>query len=89
MESAYYQYGFWLRLLPKKVEYFISQDGMQFELVGSVENTLPIDQYGGQQRDFISEFEPRPARYYKSEGIYHRQHTGLASGSGSACAYAC
>ena len=65
MESAYYQYGFWLRLLPKKVEYFISQDGIQFELVGSVENTLPIDQYGGQQRDFISEFEPRTARYVK------------------------
>lgn len=65
MESAYYQYGFWLRLLPKKVEYFISQDGIQFEQVGSVENTLPIDQYGGQQRDFISEFEPRTARYVK------------------------
>ncbi|MBA4057884.1 MAG: DUF4838 domain-containing protein, partial [Marivirga sp.] len=27
MESAYYQYGFWLRLLPKKVEYFVSEDG--------------------------------------------------------------
>jgi len=65
MESAYYQYGFWLRLLPKKVEYFISQDGTQFELVGSVENTLPIDQYGGQQRDFILEFEPRTTRYVK------------------------
>ena len=65
IESAYYQYGFWLRLFPKKVEYFTSQDGMQFELVGSVDNTLPIDQYGGQQRDFISEFEPRNARYVK------------------------
>ncbi len=65
IESAYYQYGFWLRLFPKKVEYFISQDGIQFELVGSVDNTLPIDQYGGQQRDFISEFEPRNARYVK------------------------
>jgi hypothetical protein len=65
IESAYYQYGFWLRLLPKKVEYFTSQDGLQFELVGSVDNTLPIDQYGGRQRDFISEFELRPARYVK------------------------
>lgn len=65
MESAYYQYGFWLRLLPKKVEYFISEDGQNFALVGSVDNTLPIDQYGGHQRDFIVEFEPRPARYIK------------------------
>jgi hypothetical protein len=65
IESAYYQYGFWLRLLPKKVEYFVSQDGQRFDLVGTVHNTLPIDQYGGQQRDFIAEFESRPARYIK------------------------
>jgi hypothetical protein len=65
IESAYYQYGFWLRLFPRKVEYFVSQDGERFDLVGSVDNTLPIDQYGGQQRDFISEFEPRNARYVK------------------------
>jgi hypothetical protein len=65
IESAYYQYAFWLRILPKKVEYFVSQDGANFELAGSVENTLPIDQYGGQQRDFILEFEPRNARYIK------------------------
>jgi hypothetical protein len=65
IESAYYQYGFWLRLLPKKVEYFVSQDGIKFDLVGSVDNTLPIDQYGGYQRDFISEFEPHNARYVK------------------------
>ena len=65
MESAYYQYAFWLRVLPKKVEYFVSNDGQNFELVGAVDNTLPIDQYGGQQRDFIVEFEPRPARYVK------------------------
>jgi hypothetical protein len=65
IESAYYQYAFWLRVLPKKVEYFVSQDGEKFDLVGSVDNTLPIDQYGGQQRDFITEFEPRDARYIK------------------------
>ena len=65
IESAYFQYGFWLRLYPTKVEYFVSGDGKNFELVGSVENTLPIDQYGGQQRDFIAEFEPRNARYIK------------------------
>jgi hypothetical protein len=65
IESAYYQYAFWLRLLPKKVEYFVSEDGKNFLPVGSVANTLPIDQYGGQQRDFILEFAPRQARYIK------------------------
>ncbi|WP_276374770.1 DUF4838 domain-containing protein [Chryseolinea sp. H1M3-3] len=65
IESAYYQYAFWLRVLPKKVEYFVSQDGQTFELVAAVNNTLPIDQYGGQQRDFIAQFEPRNARYIK------------------------
>ncbi len=65
IESAYYQYAFWLRVLPKKVEYFVSDDGQNFKLVGAVDNTLPIDQYGGQQRDFIAEFEPIPARYIK------------------------
>lgn len=65
VESAYYQYGFWLRLLPRKVEYFTSLDGIKFELAGTVENTLPIDQYGGQQRDFIATFTPRDARYIK------------------------
>ena len=65
IESAYYQYGFWLRLFPKKVEYYISNDGNNFELVGLVENTMPIDQYGGQQRDFISEFPAKVARYVK------------------------
>lgn len=65
IESAYFQYGFWLRLFPENVEYFVSMDGENFELVGDVKNTLPIDQYGGQQRDFIAEFEPRNARFVK------------------------
>ena len=65
IESAYFQYGFWLRLLPEKVEYFVSEDGTNYSLVGSVQNTLPIDQYGGQQRDFIAEFAPQNARYVK------------------------
>jgi hypothetical protein len=65
IESAYYQYAYWLRVLPERVEYFTSSDGKQFELAGVVENTLPIDQYGGQQRDFILEFAPRQARYVK------------------------
>ena len=63
--SGYYQLGFWLRLLPKNVEYYTSLDGKKFELVANIENTLPIDQYGGILRDFIAEFEPRTARYIK------------------------
>ncbi|MGC1242628.1 MAG: DUF4838 domain-containing protein [Chryseosolibacter sp.] len=65
IESAYYQYAYWLRVLPEKVEYFTSEDGKKFQLAGAVENTLPIDQYGGQQRDFILEFQPRRARFVK------------------------
>ena len=65
IESAYYQYAMWLRVLPAKVDYFVSMDGQKFEHLGTVENTLPIDQYGGQQRDFILEFAPRSARFIK------------------------
>ena len=65
IESAYYQYAYWLRVLPAKVAYFTSEDGKKFQLAGEVKNTLPIDQYGGQQRDFILEFQPRNARYVK------------------------
>jgi hypothetical protein len=63
--SAYHQFAFWLGILPKKVEYFVSMDGKKFERVGEIENTLPIDQYGGQQRDFIADFAPRQARFVK------------------------
>ncbi len=65
IESAYFQYGYWLRLFPKYVEYSVSLDGKNFILAGNIKNTLPIDQYGGQQRDFIAEFEPQNARYIK------------------------
>jgi len=65
MESAYFQYGFWLRLMPLKVSYYVSTDGRRFTGVGEVLNTLPIDQYGGQQRDFIAAFSPVRARYVK------------------------
>ncbi|MEO5583627.1 MAG: DUF4838 domain-containing protein, partial [Saprospiraceae bacterium] len=65
IESAYYQLAFWLHILPKRVEYFTSIDGTNFSLAGSQDNTLPIDQYGAFQRDFISEFSPRNARYIK------------------------
>ena len=52
IESAYFQYGYWLRLFPTHVDYFISLDGEHYKKVGTVKNTLPIDHYGGQQRDF-------------------------------------
>ena len=65
IESAYFQYGYWLRLFPTRVDYFISVDGKDFKQIGSVKNSLPIDQYGGQQRDFIAEFDPENARYVK------------------------
>lgn len=65
VESAFYQYGFWLRLLPVKVEYYVSSDGKKYDRAGTVENTLPIDQYGGRVRDFVSEFPARQARYVK------------------------
>jgi hypothetical protein len=65
IESSFYQYGFWLRLLPRKVEYYVSEDGNTYALVATVENTLPIDQYGGRVRDFIAEFPARKGRYVK------------------------
>lgn len=80
VESAYYQYGFWLRLFPQKVEYFLSRDGKRYERVGEVINTLPIDQYGGQQRDFMATFDTRRARYVKviahTIGITPEWHPG-------------
>jgi len=69
IESAYYQYAFWLRILPKEVEYFTSIDGVKFTSMGVVKNTLPIDQYGGQQRDFILEFPTTKARYVKMKAV--------------------
>jgi hypothetical protein len=65
METAFFQYGFWLRLMPLAVTFYVSNDGRQFTQVGEVVNTLPIDQYGGQQRDFIVSFAPVRARYVK------------------------
>jgi hexosaminidase len=63
--SAYYQLGFWLRLLPKNVEYYTSLDGKNYQLVQNIKNTLPIDQYGGYLREFNAEFPPTDARYIK------------------------
>ena len=65
IECAFYQLAAWLSIVPAKVEFFVSDDGVKFEQVGTVINTLPIDQYDSYQRDFISDFTPRNARYVK------------------------
>jgi len=65
VECAFYQLAFWLSIVPEKVEFFVSTDGKEFEKVGSVNNTLPIDQYDSYQRDFIVDFKPVDARYVR------------------------
>lgn len=82
IESAYFQYAFWLRILPVRVEYATSADGLTYVSAGSIENTLPIDQYGGQQRDFISEFDTRKARYIKIKAVSLGNTPGWHPGAG-------
>jgi hypothetical protein len=64
-ESSFYQLAAWLSLAPKRVKYFISLDGKTFTSVGTVENTLPIDQYDSFLKDFIVDFPPADARYVR------------------------
>jgi hypothetical protein len=63
--SGYYQLGFWLRLLPVSVEYYTSTDGKKFDQVANIQNTMPIDQYGGFLREFNADFPAREARYIR------------------------
>ena len=65
IECAFYQLAAWLSLVPEKVEFYISGDGKTYQAVGSVDNTLPIDQYDSYQRDFIADFKPADARYVR------------------------
>ncbi len=65
IECAFYQLAAWLSMVPKNVEFFVSDDGNKFDMVGSVQNTLPIDQYDSYQRDFIIDFKPQEARYIR------------------------
>jgi hypothetical protein len=65
IECAFYQLAAWLSIVPKKVEFFVSGDGKEFERVGIIDNTLPIDQYDSFQRDFIADFRPRDARFIR------------------------
>jgi len=65
LECAFYQLAAWLSLVPKRVKYFISEDGKTFNPVGTIENTLPIDQYDSFLRDFIVDFPPADVRYVR------------------------
>lgn len=65
IECAFYQFAAWLGIAPKRVEFYVSVDGSKFEKVGTVDNTIPIDQYDIHQRDYITDFQPREARYIK------------------------
>ncbi len=65
MECAFYQLAAWLSIVPKKVEFYVSDDGQKFNQVSTVDNSLPIDQYDSFQRDFIADFVPVEARYVR------------------------
>jgi len=65
IECAFYQLAAWLSIAPAKVDFLVSVNGDSFENVGTVINTLPIDQYDSYQRDFIVDFEPKDARYVR------------------------
>jgi hexosaminidase len=65
IECAFYQRAFWLSIVPKKVEFFVSSNGKKFEKVGSVDNTLSMEQWDSFQRDFIADFKPVEARFIK------------------------
>jgi hypothetical protein len=65
IESSYYHFAYWRTIAPTDVEYFISTDGKLFKQVGENALLLPIDQYGGFQRDVIAEFVPQQARFVK------------------------
>jgi len=65
IECAFYQFAAWLGIAPESVEFFVSYDGSKFERVGTVDNTLPIDQYDICQRDFIADFMPLSTRYVR------------------------
>ncbi len=65
IECGFYQRAFWLSIVPQKVEFYVSGDGKKYDLMATVENTLPIDQWDSFQRDFIADFKPLEARYVR------------------------
>jgi hexosaminidase len=65
IECGSFQFAAWLGILPKTVEYYVSVDGTDFEKVGTIATTLPLDQYDILQRDFISDFAARDVRFVR------------------------
>ncbi|MEW5677422.1 GH92 family glycosyl hydrolase [Flavobacterium enshiense] len=52
-------------VMPAKVEYYISTDNVNFELAGSVSNTVAADDYKEQIKAFTLEIKAIQARYVK------------------------
>ena len=71
-------------LMPLRVDYYTSVDGKEFTLAGTVENTLPQNDYTVQIRNFSLEINPVTARYIKvvatNAGKLPQWHQGYADG---------
>jgi hypothetical protein len=65
IECGFYQLAAWLSIVPKRVEFYISEDGKKFTQVGAQDNTLPIDQWDSYLRDFMADFKAADARYVR------------------------
>ncbi|UOK43058.1 MULTISPECIES: GH92 family glycosyl hydrolase [Flavobacterium] len=52
-------------VMPTKVEYYISNDNVSFELVGAVSNTVAVDNYNEQIKGFALNLKESKARYVK------------------------
>lgn len=52
-------------IMPTKVEYFISDNGETFNLIGTVKNTVDPKDYESQIKTFTSKFNKTKARYVK------------------------
>ncbi len=57
-------------IYPKRVEYFVSEDGITYQLLGTVENGVAADDYNLQMRTFFNKPEnPVATRYLKVKAI--------------------
>jgi hypothetical protein len=65
IECSFYQLAAWLSIVPKRVEFYVSPDGKDFKQVGSVDNTLPIDQWDSFLKDFTADFKPVETRFIR------------------------
>jgi predicted alpha-1,2-mannosidase len=71
-------------LMPLQVDYYTSVDGKVFTLAGTVQNTLPQNDYTVQIRNFDLEIDPVSVRYIKvvakSAGKLPEWHQGFPDG---------